>query len=397
MKKLSLTTILFFVIVCLMHSHTMAQKSISGVVIDKSTGQPVEYANIGIEGTYLGAASNLKGEFRFSLPSSVKGAYIYASAVGYKTVQLLISELPKTENITIEMHPQTYGIQGVDISAQSLVLYRIIREAANKITTNYNSTPFSQKAYYKTKINSNNNFERNLEAVVEIYDASGYSHEKRDDEYKNRNYHFLEVRKDFTILSLSDGMTMMDELLGFDIVRSKGNILDNVFLRDYDLSLEQAIEYEGDSVWVINYSLENPDVSRTGDYYAISYQGKLYIKKDDYAVVKNETWVKSSDYSQHGRSMATVGEKEWKPLSIEYKFTVTYKRQGSIYNLAYIKSERTNKWEKIGEMNKVVSYESYLLPLGLETENPVPIQEREYFVNKPYNENFWRSFNIMVE
>jgi hypothetical protein len=397
MKRLLIITILILSVFSLTNAQTKTISHINGTVIDKSTGKPIEYANIGIEGTYIGAASNMEGEFHFNIPPSQKGGSIYASAVGYKTVQLRISELPKTDIIIIEMHPQSYGIEEVGISAQSLVLYKIIREALDKININYINIPFSQQAYYKSQITINDTTKKVREATIEIYDATGYIRENKEQEYSNRKYRFLEVRENFNTISLSDGMHQMDELLKYDIVRSSGNVLDKDFLRFYDLSLEQITEYEGDSVWVINYSLENPDFSKTGDYYTTSYQGKLYINKSDYAVVKNETWVTASNYSHHGRSIAAVEGREWKPISIDYKFIVTYRKKNSIYNLAFIKSERKNRWESPDKKDKVISYENFLIPIETETVSPTRIKSREYLVNKPYNKEFWKTFNTMVD
>jgi hypothetical protein len=397
MKHFLLVTLLFFFVFGAVNAQTGTATVIKGVVINISTGLPVEYANIGIEGTFIGAASNMDGEFRFNVPASVKDGSIYVSAVGYKTVQLQIVDLPKTESIIIEMHPQSYGIEEVDISAQSLVLYKIIRDVAGRIDDNYINKPFSEIAYYKTTTNINDTIKRVREAAVEIYDATGYTGGNKKQEFDSRKYRFMEVRNDFNVTSLSDGMNQMDELLQFDVVRSRGNILDEDFLRDYDLSLEQVTEYEGDSVWVINYSLENPDLSRTGDYYVSSYQGKLYVNMNGYAVVKNETWITSSNYSRHGRSLFSVGYNDRIPVSIEYKFIVSYRKNNNLYNLAYIKSERKNIWNIPNNKRMVISYDSFLIPTEVKMDNPTVISTRDYFVNKPYNKDFWETFNVIIE
>ena len=58
---------------------------IAGRVTDAQTGEPIVGANIIIEGTYLGAASDLNGNY--AIINVPPGVYkVKASAVGYKTV-----------------------------------------------------------------------------------------------------------------------------------------------------------------------------------------------------------------------------------------------------------------------------------------------------------------------
>ena len=372
-------------------------QTIKGIVIDNATGKPVQYANIGIEGTFLGSASNASGQFEFKVPESEDNGYLYASAVGYQTVKKAVTAINSGESIVLRMDPQSYKIEDVDISAQSLVLYRILREASQRIPDNYLRGPFSAQAYYRNDITQNGNLIHRREAAVEISDRKGYVHETPSMEQKDINYRFMEVKTNFPVSSLASGMTQMDELLSYDIVRNSSGILNEKFLRDYDLSLDQMTEFNGDSIWVINYTLNHPDISHTGDFYVKAYQGKIYISKTNYAVVKNETWVTASNYSRQGRSFAIAGKSNLKPVEIHYSFATTYRKNGNRYTLGFTKATRQNEWLNTTSGNKeTIEYQTYLLPSVINTTQPKLRSEREYFVNKPYNKTFWDSFNAMV-
>jgi len=373
-------------------------ETIKGIVIDSATGKPVQYANIGIEGTFLGSASNASGQFEFNVPASEKNGYLYASAVGYETVKKAVSSINSGESIVLKMEPQSYKIEDVDISAQSLVLYRILREASQKISDNYLLGPLSSQAYYRNDITENGKLIHHREAAVEISDKTGYIKETRAQEQKDINYRFMEVRTNSPVSSLADGMTQMDELLSYDIVRNSSGVLNVQFLHDYDLTLDKVTQLDGDSIWVINYTLNHPDISHTGDFYVTAYKGKIYISKKNYAVVKNETWVTASNYSRQGRSFAVTGKTNLKPVEIHYNFTTSYRKNDNKYTLGFTKATRQNVWLNTQTHNKqTVVYQTYLLPSVIETVHPNMLSEREYFVNKPYNKAFWDSFNAMVQ
>lgn len=75
-----------------------AQKSVSGKVSD-SRGEGVPGASISVKGTTTGTISDAEGNFKISVPNS--GGTLVISSIGYKTVQLPISN-QSTLNITLE-------------------------------------------------------------------------------------------------------------------------------------------------------------------------------------------------------------------------------------------------------------------------------------------------------
>lgn len=370
---------------------------ISGTIKDQSTKEPIPYANIGIEGTYTGAASDINGNFEFNVPATNTGTFIMASAVGYQGFRIAISELVKGR-LQLEMVPTAYDIGVVNINAQSLVLFRILKNAIGAIGRNYLKGPFSQKAYYKSETVVNGEPSRVNEAILEITDLTGYQRESAIDAQKHMNYRFLGVRRNFEIKSLADGLNQVDDLLGFDIVRSGRNILDESFLAGYDLSLDKVAQFEGDSVWVINYRLKGPDLSRTGDYYASAYEGKIYISKSNYAVLKNETWVKASDFSMLGRTFASTSERKRIPVSIGYEFSTTYRKSKDGYKLVYLKCNRHNVWkDNTSGEPKSETFTNYLIPTEINTVNPTMIPERAYFTDLPYEPGFWAGFSLNLD
>lgn len=78
-KKVSI----FFALLWLLFSSAAYGQSITGVVIDNSTNQPVIGANVSIPGTNLGAVTDVAGKFSLTLPGGAN--QIQVSFIGYQT------------------------------------------------------------------------------------------------------------------------------------------------------------------------------------------------------------------------------------------------------------------------------------------------------------------------
>ncbi|RUT79215.1 carboxypeptidase-like regulatory domain-containing protein [Ancylomarina longa] len=372
---------------------------IVGKLINKQNQDPIPFANVGIIGSYIGAASNLDGVFEFKIPGKYRDKTIQASAVGFTTYTETVVNCILQDTLRIELSPVNYSIGEVEVMAESQVLQKILKTAVEKIPDNYIQTPFNYDVYYRSEKLVNNELSRLREAAVRIYDDKGYQREDAYQVFKERGYKFLQVRKNFEPASLADASTYLDELLEMDIVRGRGNILNANHIGFYDLKLERVSEYENDSIWVISYKSKKPMLSNTGDYYAKSYSGKIYIKTKDYAVIKNETHVEASNCSPQGRSFYVNPERQkWQPLKIEYDFSVTYKQYSGSYYLSYISYKRHHELkEKASGKCKNLDINTEMLITKINTQNPEIIEKRAYYENMAYNKNFWESYNIIFD
>lgn len=121
---------------------------LEGYIFDKSTGDPLSFASIRIDGTTSGTAANIDGLFYLRLK---KGDYkLIFSFIGYKTDTLSI-KIPTNYKIKIGLVPQSLWLEEVVVDAGEDPAYRIIREAikrkkANKKgLVNYSYHAFSKR------------------------------------------------------------------------------------------------------------------------------------------------------------------------------------------------------------------------------------------------------------
>lgn len=359
-------------------------KTLKGRIVDASTQEGVAYTNIGIEDTFYGTASDAEGFFELKIPEEFFAGKLFVSAVGYRNVTFLLYDLLGKEFVRIPLEKQTYRIEGVDVQAQSRVLFRIIRTASRRVPENYHAGPVGLKFYYQEEKQVNDSSLRKREAVVEVYDKNGYSSPSVIDAYQNRSYRFVEVKKNFASGSFADGQTGFDELLEMDLVRLSNTILNEELLNDYDLSLEGVSTYQGDSVWIISYKTGKPDLAHSGDYFAERMDGKIYVLKDNYAIIRNECVIKAERNNSQNRSLYTDDPEQ---RQVSYHFTGTYRNEDGKYMVNYLDCDKTYinpQGEQVTRIRK-----AYAMELQ---RQPEELSGRDYFEDTPYAEDFWQNF-----
>lgn len=380
-------TLFLFLLIAL---QTFAQpKTIKGRIVDSNTQQGLAYTNIGIEGTFYGTASNAEGFFELKVPKEFLDETLYISAVGYGNVTYPISKLIDQEFTRIPLEEQTYSIEGVNVAAESLVLFRIVRTAAERVSQNYHYGPFSLKFHYleRTKYGAKESLDR--EAVVEMYDENGYMEPSIADAFKKRHYKFIQVNKNFAPYSFQGGESGFDELIEMDLARLSNTLFDEELLSDYDLYLEDVSTYEGDSVWIISYKANEADLPHTGDYYATKMEGKMYILKKSYALIRNECMIEASQNNSHNRSLYV---KDRGQQEVRYHFTCAYKQHDGLYVVSYLDCDKTYISEKGEEVSN--SRKAAVLELN-KSPKMTKVAGRNYFENTAFVEKFWKGFHAL--
>ncbi|HVN48334.1 MAG TPA: carboxypeptidase-like regulatory domain-containing protein, partial [Bacteroidota bacterium] len=91
----------------------MGQTLLRGTVVDSTTGDPLIGVNIVVQGTSLGAATDIDGQFRVAyLPARL--VIIKASCVGYES-KLTEVDFSKNKEIQIDIHMRPSVIQGEEV------------------------------------------------------------------------------------------------------------------------------------------------------------------------------------------------------------------------------------------------------------------------------------------
>lgn len=372
--------ILLFILIFTLKPSVLAQNfTVTGTVIDAETGMAVEFANIGVEGTYLGTASDMDGNFELALSEALIEKQVSISAVGYKTKTNSVSSWKDKQGLIVQLQPVNYGISEVNIEAQSKVGYGIIRAASNLIADNYLTQPYSYKCYLNTLTNDK---ESNVqdEAIFIISDKKGYGERSFTGAFQNINYRIQENNPHNQTRLLKEGLVTIDNLLSQDIVRNPGNILSVKAINEFEVKVLGREVLDNDSVWVISYKCKNPTLQNTGDPELIEYDGKIWIATNNYQVVKNTFTALRNGKFRHGNSFYNVNKSTDK---LTYTVETSYKAYKGEYVLNTI-----NYIEKQGGNQKKAVYLN-VVEVGPQDEN---ITQRQYFNSEVKDADFWNVY-----
>ncbi len=361
--------------------------TVSGRITNAETGNPVEFANIGVENTYLGTASDLNGNFELTLSNAIKDKVIRVSAVGYQTKSFSVEKWLKEDFIYIQLAPASYGIGEISIEARSQKGYGIIKTTTNLIAENYIQSPYTYKCYIRSFYQPASNRDQvKTESVFLMSDSKGYTNRSFTDAYENRNYKIIENNVADTPVGFKDGLTMIDNLINMDIVRCPGNVLTVASMHDYKIEMNQEGVYEGDSVWVLDYKCNNPNIVNCGDPEAEAVEGTIWISKNNNVILKNKVNVIRKGYFQHGNSF-------FNPINnqvvdkIEYVVETNYIKEEGLYRLGSVDYlQKTSGSEQY-------DYKIWLKVIEKETIDQ-SIKKRQYFNSIEKDNVFWQKFSL---
>ncbi|MCL3782483.1 TonB-dependent receptor [Prolixibacteraceae bacterium JC049] len=119
---MTIKTILFQFVLMLLVTSVFGQRSISGVVKQKSSGETLPYATVSVVGTSLGTTTNLDGFFTL-LDVSQEKLVLEASILGYKKVKVGVK--PNQQYVVIEMEPDEIGLEEVTVKAASRNMMKV--------------------------------------------------------------------------------------------------------------------------------------------------------------------------------------------------------------------------------------------------------------------------------
>ena len=166
---------LLFCFFVLLGLQTVAAQSISGKIIDSETGETLSYANIQINGKE-NIVSNAEGNFTVSQKDSDANSLLTVSFLGYKNVNITVSEL-KAANFIIKLQPGVFEMDTVYISNTNFKNNpdSIMVNVKKNLSRNYQSTskPAKKMLFYREGTAF-----KPIKLKVEMTKSTGYK--KRD-------------------------------------------------------------------------------------------------------------------------------------------------------------------------------------------------------------------------
>jgi CarboxypepD_reg-like domain len=371
--------------------------SLRGKVLDRKSGEPLPYANIGVGGASQGTVSDESGEFEFFIPQELTDDSLTVSFLGYKTFKRRNSEFKDFETIYLDESPTL--LEEITVSGDGA--RKLVEEALTAIPQVYPTTPYIMEGFHRSweKVDYPDSISYPgtlIEAAVTIYDP-GYDQRKATNKSREEIY-LNEIRRS----AIREGWdysssNVLRIMLNRNAVRhnreptfiSLKNFLD--FPNELIYEWEGSTQIDGESISIVRIEIPNKRK------FPASY--KVFISDADHAILRFDLLGsrKEIDYS--------IGE--WHTDDVQS--TYIFKRFNQKSYLSYARTRYTIKKLNVKE-KKVVRTENYFTELLI---NNVQLEEIETsrralsgkkakevsmaLQTKGYNEDFWRNYNVLKE
>ena len=281
------------------------QHSISGKVIDKSTGKVIPYCSIALASSSLGTATNELGEFVLDVDSLP--AKLVFSHLNYSP---LILEVSQVSDIIIALEPLTTVLEEVVVKASKKDVFALdLAKKAFQKTKKQSDISHYGRAFYRQKTKNGENYSEFSEIFYDIrYSTAGIEdwnivegrYALTDNAVYNRNYTLfsrilkpLQPNTKDLILPSHPGFELYYQPKIIDIVESADSRI--AIVRFKPLKKLETPTFEGDvyidmntfDILKVNWSLTRDDVgfvaltTKNGTWkdYSISYE--IVYKKDN--------------------------------------------------------------------------------------------------------------------
>lgn len=259
-----------------------SQTMLSGKIIDEETAESIPFANILVESTFYGTASNVEGEFSLKIESFPVTLRI--SSLGYET-KLLRLDNKQDSNLEINLVPFVASLGEVDVTGDFEV--KLVEKAVKKLTVTEDEKIIG-KGFYRQLTQSDSVY---TEFIETFYLAELYQRGIKG--WKVQNGRFAVISRD----SLKSRMTFAD----FSRISLRG-ILDKKPYREefiwpiredvrkyYDFYLSETYQQNDKKVYVIEYSPKE-NVSEP------AFTGKIAIVDKSYAIEELHMTISHPEY-----------------------------------------------------------------------------------------------------
>ncbi|TXE09414.1 carboxypeptidase-like regulatory domain-containing protein [Gelidibacter salicanalis] len=440
---------------CFLCFSAIAQKELKNKISDFGTLMPIESASIYVQNTTIGTVSNADGKFVLQVPLQFASDTLVISSIGYKSFKTTVSDFDNTQEIYLEEDVASLDEIVLVAETRPKTGNDIVLKALEKLSVNMPEQPYLQKGFLRHKERNRREFKWLIESAITVYDSAYTSPSK-----ENLKINVDQVRKSYDLRDVDSLLTYTaylkenanrvnlqarnlrrDTIKTSSLVKaikwndtringlqnlfeSKLNVFRNVnatralfgedVLDTHQFRLDTILVDNDRKLYKIKISeshkyvnLETKGVFNDG-YHA---KGWLYIYYDNYAIKKLEYELEAASKAQKSRSKTLFD------TQINHKITMTFREyQGKMYpnyiyyetpklvNVGYkptkpgqVMEEETNTDERFYYTVQEVLFTEIILDADRINEALQHSWDPDIFAVKPYNKEFWRNYNTLLE
>ena len=361
-----------------------------GQIFDQDNNESIPFATVILKKDAIYRVADENGKFEFPIKNSKKEeSWVEISSVGYASKTVLLNSLSDK----IYLKNQFEQLAEVVIK-KALSPKAVLRKAISTKKMNHPTSPFNFKRYSKILINKDDKNIVDLELITKDYNQ-GYQTQ------------FITTQKveqvKWNANLTSNKYQSSSQFFGFrENPIQYSNILHKRKYKKFKVKYVRSDEKDSENCYIIEFSTERNKWSYTNKTYPTNYSGRVYIDKENFAVLKVvENWETSlsrdeiQKYFKHEESVINISQATSKQENAVV-FTQN-SNDGKYYATNYFTRAISEKLTDLNQFENSLT-EIYSVAFDFETEN-VELLEYEHRVRNhtkldrvEYNEDFWNSF-----
>lgn len=435
---------------------SFSQTELKNKIIDFATLLPIESASIYVKNTTIGTVSNSDGKFVLLVPEEFVNDTLVISSIGYKSFKSTIAEFDNSLEVYLEEDIAALDEIVLVAETRPKTGNDIVLKALEKLSQNMPDSSYVQKGFLRHKERNNKEFKWLIESAITVYDSTyntlasenlkinvdqvRKSYDLRDVDSLFSYYSYL--RQEAKNIKLKSKNLKRDTIETASLVKAikwndtRVNGLENLFQGKLNLIRNSSAEaslfgddilnqhqFDLDTVLVDNdRKLYKIKISKGKDYIGLNTEGIynegfqangwIYIYWDNYAIKKIEYELVAASDRQKSRSKSLFG------TNINHKLIVSfvdykdkmypkyiYYETPKLVNVGYKatekvdeeEKERYNKEERYYYTVQEVLFSEIILDKEKIKEELNKKWDSDIFSPKPYNKDFWRNYNVLLE
>ncbi len=379
-----------------------------GKVIDKQTLEGIPFVHIFIEGTRIGAISDLHGNFTISYSEQYRSRMLQFSCLGYKPVQVSLQGLNKSMP-EIRLEQDIIQLQEVVVTPKDPL--ELLGEAFRKIPENYDTSATMLSGYYKMSSVLGDTTIRYTEAFLDIFKPP-LGQVQKSSKPPADSVHLRQVRtkpteiKDWKLKTMLDWENSPHQLENRDVVKdfSSLNREYEKFMALYDFEIEGLVFINKRRTYKIGIK---PKKGKRKAY----WNGALFLDEETLAFVKVD-FVSTPNMFRIFKS--ALGYKLMSSLykvrynQGEWKETLNYRLIGDKWYFNEVNSSKqfliSSKKRNLEEVPVTVTVQystdsvkrNFSIPDSIKflSQKGTPWWETERFIESLYDPDFWDDFDL---
>ena len=367
--------------------------TITGTLLDKETNLPISSATVGVKGTSIGSITNQDGDFKISLPDSLRDATVIFSHIGYVSQELAPTLLLGRHNV--------FGLEPQIIALEEVVIRRsdpkkLLRQMMEQVNRNYYHSPAYLTSFYREGIQLNNKFQNLTEAVFKVYKTDAHSFVSDQVKLLKMSRLSNVDAKDSLLVKIKSGIQACFQM---DLIKDMPSFLmPDTENNPYSYTSEGVTFLDNRMVDVVRFE-QRKEVTEP------LFCGELYLDSETHALLQARLEVHPNYVKNAAGMFVERRTRNVRMTPQKVIYTLSYQPWQGTYYIHHIRGDLHFKVKRektfFGNRNLHIWFEMITCKVDTEQVNPFPrtdrLPTRTIFsdTNFRYDENFWKDFNVI--